>query len=346
MKNSVYREPNYFTQTITNCADCKDHLEKDIRTADTFDHETGIYCGLTPDDTDSWERNTFGGPTNFRLVVADDRDPKKYARIPDWCPHILARIDGVRARLKENVEVKAEMARLKEVFVYDYGESHSLAVAHLGQQLLECDTEEYQGKNIRLLQIAALLHALGNYDDQIQPGYWTKSAICAERLLSSITELSTFEKMTIIKAINCRKTDALRSNPVAAALYFGEVLRRIANHFKKNLSLEEFNTLSEFEKQAFFTTFLTFRVERNEKTTGVLTLHYNHKGGLLYGFAPEFNPELLAERKDLIDNPREVAMDFLGLDDFEIRLSYKSPFYSADKAPEVTIIPKEAILGK
>ena len=281
-------------------------------------------------------------------------DKKETNGIPDWCPRLLEQITYAEDCIINHPEVKRRFKILENLsHIYNYGIEHSVSVAKIGEQLLACDDSEYQGKNIKLLYIASVLHELGRSNDYSNWGddYWHDSAIIAECLLSSISGLSTHDKYEIIEAIDRHVVDIGHTRPLMAALYFGSKLSLISNHFKRNLSLDEFGQLPEHEKQAFFTRVITFHKEERKTQSGVqligvLTLHYNQKCGRAYEFAPGFNPKLLAKFAKPIQGSREVAINFLGLDDFEIRLSYKSPFYSADKAPEVIVIPKEAILGK
>ena len=81
---------NSFTITkhITSCLQCEYHTIRQIYTPDSFEHEEGLYCKLVEDHTESWVRHTYGGPTYYRLVVADEWDVRRYADIPDWCPRL------------------------------------------------------------------------------------------------------------------------------------------------------------------------------------------------------------------------------------------------------------------
>ena len=281
-------------------------------------------------------------------------DKKETDGIPDWCPRLLEQITYAEDCIINHPEVKRRFKTLENLsHTYNYGIEHSIAVAKIGEQLLACDDSEYQGKNIKLLYIASVLHELGRSNDYSNWGddYWHDSAIIAERLLSTIPELSVHDKYEIIEAIDRHVLDIGHTRPVMAALCFGSKLSLISNHFKRNLSLDEFSQLPEHEKQAFFTRNITFHTEEREtpsdsQLVGVLTLHYNQKSGRAYGFAPEFNPELLAKFAKPIQGSREVAINFLGLDDFEMHLSNNSPFYLADKDPEVTIIPLESFTKK
>lgn len=74
---------------ISNCSKCPFHEEHGIVTADSFEHESGIYCSLTEDHGDSWWHYTYDGRTTKKLVVADEWDPEQYADIPGWCPFLI-----------------------------------------------------------------------------------------------------------------------------------------------------------------------------------------------------------------------------------------------------------------
>lgn len=74
------------TKHVTNCSQCRHHIIRQIWTQDWFEHEEGLYCTLVEDCSDSWARHTSGGPTNYRLVISDDWDVRRYADVPDWCP--------------------------------------------------------------------------------------------------------------------------------------------------------------------------------------------------------------------------------------------------------------------
>ena len=63
---------------ITNCCDCPNHHIERIYTPDSFEHEEGVYCSKVEDE------NSYN--KKHRLVVSDDRDVRKWSRVPDWCP--------------------------------------------------------------------------------------------------------------------------------------------------------------------------------------------------------------------------------------------------------------------
>lgn len=56
--------------TIDNCCDCGHSKKKRIYTSDSFEHLEGLYCTKCSD----------------KLITSDDKDVRKYAQIPDWCP--------------------------------------------------------------------------------------------------------------------------------------------------------------------------------------------------------------------------------------------------------------------
>lgn len=68
---------------IVNCADCRFHTKHQIWTPDSFEHEYGIFCSKTKADSTTL---TLDGTIDEKLVVTDDWDPKKYAKVPEWCP--------------------------------------------------------------------------------------------------------------------------------------------------------------------------------------------------------------------------------------------------------------------
>lgn len=73
---------NVLNVNIDNCMDCKNHYVDRILTADSFEHEEGVYCKLCPDTS----YGKFGQNGRHRLVCSDDWNVRKYSQIPDWCP--------------------------------------------------------------------------------------------------------------------------------------------------------------------------------------------------------------------------------------------------------------------
>ena len=72
---------------ISNCSKCPNHKCHQIYTEDSFEHEFGIYCTKIEANPDErWACKTMNGWVKYRLVVFDDWDPAKYAKVPDWCP--------------------------------------------------------------------------------------------------------------------------------------------------------------------------------------------------------------------------------------------------------------------
>lgn len=69
---------NVVTFQIDNCKDCKNHYVERIYTADSFEHESGLYCSCVKDDKSYNKKH--------KLVASDDIDVTKYSQIPNWCP--------------------------------------------------------------------------------------------------------------------------------------------------------------------------------------------------------------------------------------------------------------------
>ena len=264
--------------------------------------------------------------------------------IPDRCPYLLDQIEYVEKRLRSNPDVVSRLELLAdEDTPYDYGMTHSAIVARIGEQLLRCKKGEFQEKNILLLRIAALLHQLEGYNFF---NYWHRSAAGAERLLAQVPELSLYDKVAIVEAIERQANDSGHIAPVSAALYFGRILSFAMHHFKKNLSPDEFHKLDDFEKQAFYTRDITFSLDREGLAKGNLVLHYNQKGSRAYGLPAEFSPELFAGHQEIIQNARAVAMEFLDLDDVDILVSTRSSVCPLSEDRTIVKIPLEEFCGK
>ena len=75
---------------IKTCTHCQPSRKHQIWTPDSFEHVSGIYCDKVNDATDSWERRTYDGRIEKKLIASDDWDVDKYAYIPDWCPLLPA----------------------------------------------------------------------------------------------------------------------------------------------------------------------------------------------------------------------------------------------------------------
>lgn len=74
---------------IKNCNDCTNHEIHGIYTEDTFENEQGIYCSKVEDSSDSWERYTYDGHINKKLVHSYDTWESEKAAIPSWCPLLI-----------------------------------------------------------------------------------------------------------------------------------------------------------------------------------------------------------------------------------------------------------------
>ncbi|MBR3169250.1 hypothetical protein IKF23_02305 [Candidatus Saccharibacteria bacterium] len=82
---------------VDNCTKCPFHERHSIVTADSFEHEMGIYCSLTEDESDSWWHYTYDDRITKKLVAADDWRPEKYANVPSWCPFIMKQYKALLA---------------------------------------------------------------------------------------------------------------------------------------------------------------------------------------------------------------------------------------------------------
>lgn len=74
---------------IKNCNDCNSHEVHGIYTSDSFENETGIYCGRVNDSSESWERHTHDGRIDKKLVHNYDTWGSKIAKVPSWCPLLI-----------------------------------------------------------------------------------------------------------------------------------------------------------------------------------------------------------------------------------------------------------------
>lgn len=95
-------------QKITNCCMCHHHAKHDIITADSFEHESGIYCTKYKDSTDDWAKHTYHGFFPYRVVCTDEWDPSKYAKVPNWCPLISERLNTIIAELGKLIPTDSE----------------------------------------------------------------------------------------------------------------------------------------------------------------------------------------------------------------------------------------------
>ena len=91
---------------IEKCNDCPHHEVHDICTADSFENETGIYCGETDDFTDSWERYTYGGRIDKRLSYSYDTWESSEAPVPNWCPLLIEQYVETEDKLKALLDKK------------------------------------------------------------------------------------------------------------------------------------------------------------------------------------------------------------------------------------------------
>ena len=96
------------------CNSCPYHEEHRISTADDFETEFGIYCSLTKDTTDSFERYTYSGKVNKRLVHSYEPCESEKASVPAWCPFLIKEYQRVIEKLT-NTQMQYYMAIDKKV---------------------------------------------------------------------------------------------------------------------------------------------------------------------------------------------------------------------------------------
>ena len=78
------------TARIDNCCDCGYSNRERIHTADSFEHEEGLYCTKFC--------SVDGTP---RLICSDDKDLRPYANVPEWCPLSNSGVAQVKKDLEE-----------------------------------------------------------------------------------------------------------------------------------------------------------------------------------------------------------------------------------------------------
>ena len=78
------------TARIENCCDCGYSHRERLYTPDSFEHEEGLYC------TKCVSKDGMS-----RLICSDDKDLRKYAKVPEWCPLADSPVNRVKKDLEE-----------------------------------------------------------------------------------------------------------------------------------------------------------------------------------------------------------------------------------------------------
>lgn len=290
-----YQSSNELVQTIYRCIDCRDNDSCDI------------YAG---------------GAT-----AGDHR-----YKIPDRCPKLLKQLDYVALCLRHHPEVQRMFKTIMdEPCLYDHALAHADVVATVGSQFLDaCKSTSFR-KDLCLLRIAALLHELGRAEDAKHDSTFASARI-AEWLLSQTIGLNLTDKLTVIDAILFQhelERVKMSGLPVIAALFFGDKLSFGRMSFKSKIP-KNISGLSDFDKQAYSIKRVSFKVHKQPRPTGILTITYDQRDAFLMGFGDEFCPEAFSDCPELIVEPYEVAKQFLGIEDFRIRVLSSSLRYPGE----------------
>lgn len=216
------------TLEISKCNSCPYHEIHGIRTADSFENETGIYCGEQDDITDSWERYTYDGRVDKKLIHSYDIWESSEANVPAWCPFLIKEYDRI---IKDIVDNHKNNISKKDEQIIDLASKIITALA-----IYKFDGCVYSGalhygsieRDLRLAKIAQLAKSqflnteklgLGKEDAEIvktAAGYATEEGI---------TNLVNVFKEVKLKAKGSICLPALDSNIVVpAAVYLAEMI--------------------------------------------------------------------------------------------------------------------------
>lgn len=152
---------NTLTVNITNCKDCKNHYCERIYTADSFEHEEGMYCSLVTD------KNSYNH--KHRLIASDDIDVTRYSDIPDWCPmlnmqddktysenmKIMIVVGGPKCYKSSITElVKKQIDIISTDKILFNGNNHTIKNGSLSLAINDFCKKKYENKNI-IIEVCA-----------------------------------------------------------------------------------------------------------------------------------------------------------------------------------------------
>ena len=231
---------------IKNCNDCVNHEVHSIYTEDTFENEQGIYCAKVEDSSDSWERYTYDGRINKKLVHSYDTWESEIARIPSWCPLLI----GSYKRIIEDIS-RSPRQPIEKVHK-DTIKLASCIIEMLGE-IVSFDDYAYQGglpygstkKDLCLVEIAQLCKSqfMVNEKEHIEKLGLSKED--TEIIKVAIKSPTDDNIKKLIRDFNMAKKEAegtilkpiLQSEiAVPAALYLADMMAR-ARYFIEDLSL-------------------------------------------------------------------------------------------------------------
>ncbi len=205
---------------IEKCNQCVHHEVHQIYTADSFECDMGIYCSITEDKRDSFERHTHDGYVDRKLVSSDDYDVP-IVDIPGWCPLVLKAYEELVDEIVDSDEWQGMMDKIDEnrsgsqKLIAQHGRIHAKSVVENAIDFLE-KLEKYQFENFYyhsawcstqrnqwLVSIAAMLHDIGLAKDTTTD-HAVVSAEDAKKYFLNRAMIDDVDKGIIVKAITSR----------------------------------------------------------------------------------------------------------------------------------------------
>ncbi len=352
---------------ITQCKNCKYHEVHEIVLVDDFDHDFGTYCSLVEDEHDSYERHTYSGRINKRMIGGDDWDVSE-AEVPDWCPFVLKQYEEQLDVILDSSEWNTMMKTIDEnpfgsqKLIAEHGKRHAKKVFFAAEGFLR-DITKYKFNNFYyndhwcstqrdecLLAFAAMLHDVGASVDPTS-GHTAMSVKIAKETFLSRTTLNDEDKEVILKAIAnhsdgtqlvqeakatlVREKGKLFSSPlrselaVPVALLLGDKLDITADRIKDDY-LKTFGEDPEFDKYCE-------EVKKIKKVEFKFVDPGKNKYGdslpvtraeLHYTVDKDFDFNVLTFWSSCIRVPRMVAKDILGLRSFAVLVNGQRKYLS------------------
>ena len=323
---------------VDKCVYCPFHEKHQIMTADSFEHEIGIYCSKVEDISDSWARNTYDGRVDKKLVVADDWHANECSDVPDWCPCIIRMYTRFIKEINKSDEWKQSVytysgfeQAANSPSIHKDGEKHIMdiivhAICFLQdlkqadiKSFLYSDYNHFIVRDVALMEIAAMLHSIGSSPKE--------SAEIANNKYLAGSNLSCEDKEIIIDAIlhwadfkaNIEKFDETKER---AKVYKKYPILDTLTAIKVSLYLA--NTLSMAKVALPDSATVKFKFVYNEKLdNGDYGKNPKNAAELHYTADSDFNPHVFELYPKLIEVPRTVAKDFLGFRSFKVFVNDK-----------------------
>ena len=189
---------------ISQCKDCRFHEVHEIVLDDDFDHDFGTYCSQVEDDREGFERHTYSGRINKKMIGGDDWGVSD-AEVPDWCPFIINQYEKLFDKIAKSSgwgdmldTIEANPSGSQKL-IPDHGRRHAKVVALAAADFLD-ELEKYRfekfcyheiwcstKRNGWLAAIAALLHDVGASKDPTS-GHTAESVVIAKEMLKTFTD--------------------------------------------------------------------------------------------------------------------------------------------------------------